>query len=85
LNDNGILIIKINNTYILWLKGLKISITDSPPLSVIQQKKREMLPRRITWSIVEEINAPQNTDKECSSIFQHFVGDYSGLLKPESG
>jgi hypothetical protein len=31
LYDNSILIIKINNTCILWLKGLKISITDSPP------------------------------------------------------
>ena len=28
LDDNVILIININN-YILWLKGLKISITDS--------------------------------------------------------
>jgi hypothetical protein len=32
LDDNLILIIKINNTCILWLKGLKIFITDSPRL-----------------------------------------------------
>ena len=31
LDDNPILIIKINNTFILWLKELKISIIDSPP------------------------------------------------------
>jgi hypothetical protein len=37
LDDNSILILKINNNYIMWLKGLKISIIDSPPLSVIQR------------------------------------------------
>jgi hypothetical protein len=37
LDDNSILIIKINKNFILWLKGFKISIIDSLPLSVIQQ------------------------------------------------
>jgi hypothetical protein len=36
LDDNAILIIKINKTCILWLEGLKISITGSPPVLVIQ-------------------------------------------------
>jgi hypothetical protein len=48
LDDNAILIIKINNTCILWLKGLKISITDSPPLSVIQQLVSEKVPSEIS-------------------------------------
>jgi hypothetical protein len=48
LNDNGILMIKINNTYILWLKGLKISISDSPPLSVIQKLVLELVPSKIS-------------------------------------
>jgi hypothetical protein len=49
LDDNAILIIKINKTFILWLKGLKIFITDSPPLSVIQQiSHRNFIPNIYT-------------------------------------
>ena len=44
LDDNVILIIKINNTFILWLKGLKISIIDSTLVSVIQQLVLEKVP-----------------------------------------
>jgi hypothetical protein len=51
LDDNDILIIKINNTFILWLKGLKIYIIDSPPLSVIQQLVSEQLPSEISLTI----------------------------------
>jgi hypothetical protein len=40
-------IYQINNTFILWLKGSKISITDSPPLSVIQQLVSEKVPSEI--------------------------------------
>jgi hypothetical protein len=45
--------------------------TDQGRRSTLMEKsrqgveKREILPRRITWSVAEEINAPQNTDMEC--------------------
>jgi len=51
LDDDVILIININNTYILFLNGLKIFITDSPPLSVIQQLESEKVPSKINLII----------------------------------
>jgi hypothetical protein len=71
LDDNDTLIIKINNTCIMWLKGLKISITNSPPLLVIQQLVSEQVPSEISLTTVRYI-------MESSNMYKNGIPQFDG-------
>jgi hypothetical protein len=71
LNDNGILIIKINNIYIFWLKRIKNSIIDSPPLSVIQQLVSELVPSEISLTTERYI-------MERKSMYKNGIPQFDG-------